>query len=65
MKIDGVDYSIDWEKFKVGCSFFIPCLRANKSREQIRHGVKRFRFKVTIRLVVEEGVRGLRVWRVK
>jgi len=65
MRVDGVNYAIDWGRFKVGCSFFLPCIHAEEGRKQIRRGVKRFRFKIAIRLVIEEGVRGLRVWRVK
>jgi hypothetical protein len=65
MKVDGVDYVIDWRRFKVGCSFFLPCIHADKGREQIRLGVKRFQFKIAMRLVVEDGVRGIRVWRLK
>ena len=65
MKVDGVDYEIDWGRFKVGSSFFLPCIRADNSREQILRITQRFQFKVQTRLVVEEGIRGLRVWRVK
>lgn len=65
MKVDGVNYEIDWGRFKVGCSFFLPCIHADTSREQILRGIQRFRFKVRMRLVVEDGIRGLRIWRVK
>ena len=65
MRVDGVDYEVDWGRFKVGSSFFLPCIHVEKSREQIQQRVQRFQFKVRIRLVVEEGIRGLRVWRVK
>lgn len=65
MKVDGVDYEIDWGRFKVGCSFFLPCIHVEESRAQIMRVVKRFKFRIRTRVVIEEGIRGLRVWRVK
>ena len=65
MLVDGVDYEIDWGRFKVGSSFFLPCIHTDISREQILRITQRFQFKVQARLVVEEGIRGLRVWRIK
>ena len=64
MRIEGINYEIDWAKFKVGYSFFIPCLDTRSSVKRIRAALKRFRYDFVLRVVIEDGVRGVRVWRV-
>ena len=64
MRIEGVFYSIDWKNFTIGSSFFIPCIRDKEARELIERKMKRLGFRVVIKLVIEDGIRGLRVWRV-
>ena len=65
MKIDGVTYQLAWDKFRIGSSFFVPCLDDVKARERVEQKMKRLGYATIIKLVVEDGVRGLRVWRVK
>jgi hypothetical protein len=64
MKIDGVTYQLDWEKFSIGSSFFIPCLNDVEGRDYIQRKMDRLGYKTIIKLVIEDGIRGLRVWRV-
>jgi hypothetical protein len=64
MKIEKVEYQINWKKFKPGYSFFIPCLNAKDATKDIRAEVKRFKYKVITKVTIEDGVRGVRVWRV-
>lgn len=64
MEVEKVQYQIDWGKFKRGYSFFIPCLNPRKSRKYILETVRRLRYKVVTKVVIEDGVRGVRVWRV-
>lgn len=64
MQIDGVDYTIDWENFTVGSSFFVPCLRDEEGRQRIERKMNRLGYKVLIKIVIEDGIRGLRVWRI-
>lgn len=64
MRVDGVEYVIDWENFTVGSSFFLPCLRDEEGRQRVEQKMNRLGFKVLIKVVVEDGIRGLRVWRV-
>jgi hypothetical protein len=64
MQIDGVDYAIDWENFTVGSSFFVPCLRDEEGRQRIERKMNRLGYKVLIKIVVEDDIRGLRVWRI-
>ena len=64
MRIDGVEYVIDWENFTVGSSFFLPCLRDEEGRRRVEQKMNRLGFKVLVKVVIEDGIRGLRVWRV-
>ena len=65
MRVDGVSYNVDWARFKIGCSFFVLCLHAESAKASILEVVQRLEFGVVMRVVIEEGIRGLRVWRVK
>ena len=65
MRVNGVIYNVLWARFKVGTSLFVPCLNVDEAREEITEVTKRLGFKVQIKLVIEDGIRGLRVWRVR
>jgi hypothetical protein len=65
MKVNGLEYRVDWKKFRVGASFFVPCLHLAKSKETVAAVTKRLGYKVLIKPVIEEGIKGLRVWRIK
>jgi hypothetical protein len=65
MRIEGINYELDWQEFTVGSSFFIPCLNDVKARERIETKMNRLGYAVIIKLVIEDGIRGLRVWRTK
>ena len=63
MVIEKVQYDIDWTKFKRGTSFFIPCLNPAQARRSILEVTKRLKYKVLFKVVIEDGVRGLRIWK--
>jgi len=63
MQIDGVEYDIDFKKFSINSSFFVPCIHAEEAKKEMRAKMKRLGFKVGIRFVFHNGIRGLRVWR--
>jgi len=65
MLIHGLNFDINWSKFIVGASFFIPCLDTDDATMQIKRTVKRLRYKIKIQVVVEKGIQGLRIWRIK
>jgi hypothetical protein len=65
MQIDGVTYQLNWDEFTVGSSFFVPCLDDVKARERIEQKMKRLGYATIIKLVIEDNIRGLRIWRVK
>jgi len=64
MRIAGLAYQINWKAFKRGTSFFIPCLDTAEAIEEVTSITTRLRYDVVIRDVIEEGVRGVRTWRV-
>ena len=63
MIIEKVQYEVDWAKFKRGTSFFIPCLNPVQARRSILEVTKRLKYKVLFKVVIDDGVRGLRVWK--
>jgi hypothetical protein len=65
MVVDGVIHEVNWRKFVVGASFFVPCIHALEAREDVKKLTRRLGFRVTIKVVIEDGIRGLRVWRIK
>jgi len=63
MQIERVEYQINWKKFKKGWSFFIPCLKPSETKKILVKETKRLKYKVTTKVTVEDGVRGVRIWR--
>lgn len=63
MRVNGVDYEVNWKTFKKGRSMFFPCLDYDKAREEIKPTLRRLRIKVLTKGTIENGIKGLRVWR--
>lgn len=55
---------IQWEKFKPGTSFFVPCIDRRLTQRFVETEATRLGVKVLCKQVVEKGKYGLRVWRV-
>lgn len=64
MRVEKVSYNIDWKAFKRGCSFFIPCLDPYRARRDVIAPVRRLKINVVTKVTIEDGIRGIRVWRV-
>lgn len=64
MQVEGVNYDVNWARFREGTSIFIACLDPKRAREEIDPVLKRLRMRVIIKITLEEGIRGLRIWRV-
>ena len=65
MKILNVPILVQWEKFKLGTSFFVPCLDRKLTQRLIETEAKRLRLNIVCKQVVEKGKYGLRVWRIE
>lgn len=63
MLVEKVSYNVNWKKFIKGTSFFVPCLRPVQAKRTVLATTKRLKMQVLVKVVIEEGVRGLRVWR--
>lgn len=64
MQVEGVTYLVNWKRFRKGTSVFFPCLDVKRAKAQVLVVTDRLKLKVLVKPVIEEGIRGLRVWRV-
>ena len=64
MRVAGVAYQINWKQIKRGTSFFLPCLDPAEALEEIQRITKRLKYEVVCKVIIEDGVRGVRTWRV-
>jgi len=65
MLIHGLSFRVNWRNFVVGSSFFIPSLQPEAMILQIKRTTKRLGYKIKTQTVVEKGILGLRIWRIK
>ena len=65
MLIHGLSFRVNWAKFKVGASFFIPCLDTEAALARVIEVTGRLNYKIRHRVLVEHGIYGLRIWRIK
>jgi len=63
MLVDRVSYDVKWKKFRRGYSIFIPCLNCANAKLELLGTTKRLKIKVLTKVVIEGGIRGLRIWR--
>lgn len=63
MKIETVTYRIDWKKFRAGYSFFVPCIDHKEARKTLAKITRRLKIHTVTKVTIEEGIKGLRVWR--
>jgi len=64
MLVEKISYNINWKNFKVGYSIFIPCLDPDAAKKDILRVTKRLKIEVVFKTVINEGVKGLRIWRI-
>jgi len=62
--VEKITYEINWNQFRIGYSFFIPCLNPVIAWGEIKPVLKRLKYKTVHKVVIEDGVRGIRIWRV-
>jgi hypothetical protein len=63
MLIEQVSYEIDWRNFKPGTSFFVPCLNCSEAKKEVLMVTKRLKVEVLTKICIENGIRGLRIWK--
>jgi hypothetical protein len=62
---DGVRIVVDWDKFVVGTSIFIPCVNTRQALFDIVSASGIPRSDLIKRVCVERGKYGVRVWRMR
>ena len=62
--VDGVPVIIEWHKFVVGSSFYIPCLNRRDIADKLVISAKERGMKIKFRFVLEGGTQGVRFWRI-
>ena len=63
MLTNGVDYQIKWAEFTPGSSIFIPVIDTESALIALKKESERLEFEFVHKVVVEDGVQGIRVWR--
>lgn len=63
MQVLGIPLLIEWDKFHPGTSFFVPCIDRRAVQRFVMQEARRLKFPVVCKQVLENGVYGLRVWR--
>jgi hypothetical protein len=64
MLVEKISYNVNWRNFKVGYSIFIPCLDPDAAKKDILRVTKRLKIEIVFKTVINEGVKGLRIWRI-
>jgi hypothetical protein len=60
----GLPVIIEWHKFIIGSSFYIPTLDPDKLTEDIKREAQERNMHVKSRFCLENGTQGVRVWRI-
>ena len=63
MELEGVEYRVNWDAFTPGTSIFLPCLNCAEARKQVVKTIRKLGFRTVDKISIEDGVRGLRIWR--
>jgi hypothetical protein len=63
MLVENVSYQINWKAFRKGTSIFIPCINPPSAKDEIMATMRRLKINVVTKVVIEDGVRGMRIWR--
>lgn len=60
---DGVRIIVAWDELVIGASVFIPCINTEEAMKQAAKIVVEKDFKTEARVVVEDEILGIRIWR--
>lgn len=63
MQVEKINYDVNWKAFRRGTSIFIPCLDPPRAKREIAVVLERLRIKTVMKVCIEEGIQGLRIWR--
>tara|TARA_R100000995_G_C3418668_1_gene92822 strand:- start:67 stop:294 length:228 start_codon:yes stop_codon:yes gene_type:complete len=60
---DGVRIVVKWEDMDVGTSVFVPCINTEEAMRQAAKIVVDKGYKTEAKVVVEDKILGIRIWR--
>ena len=60
---DGVRIVVNWDDMVAGASVFIPCINTDKAMQQAAAITLEKGYKTEGRIVVENNILGIRIWR--
>ena len=60
---DQVKIIVDWDTVSVRASVFIPCVNSVKAKKQLLDIAQRKNWGVEVRVRIENGMFGVRMWR--
>ena len=60
---DGLVLYVDWDRFTIGSSVFIPCINTIKASRQMKYITAKMGMKVQVTTREENKKWGIRVWR--
>jgi hypothetical protein len=60
---NGTDYQILWSEFKPGSSIFLPAIDTDAAVAAITKESERLEFEFVHKVVIEDNIKGIRVWR--
>jgi hypothetical protein len=60
---NGTDYQILWSEFKPGSSIFLPAIDTDAAVLAIKKESERLEFEFVHKVVIEDDIKGIRVWR--
>ena len=63
MRSDRIEFVIPWDNFKIGMSIFVPSMNPADTLRAFKKEAEQRAVTYVYRVVVENGVQGLRVWR--
>tara|TARA_R110000822_G_scaffold14327_10_gene50597 strand:- start:4755 stop:4991 length:237 start_codon:yes stop_codon:yes gene_type:complete len=61
---DGVHLTVDWGKMVIGSSLFIPCINTEEALKQAFNIFNDQKWTFKHKIKIENGILGLRIWRI-
>lgn len=65
MSPDGVKIAVEWDKWELGMSVFIPALYVDKAKSQFLEHAEKRGWTLVTQIVKEDGMLGVRAWRIE
>ena len=63
LEIEGIQVRVEWSKFTVGSSFFVPCISSRDFRHQLYMHARARKIRIKTLTYIENGLWGIRIWR--